>query len=84
MESLAEASGDIEQHVAVISRDLSSGYAYWRIAGIYRQAGLHDQALAWVEKGLRAFPKNTDSRLRDFAAEEYHRRKRHADAMKLA
>jgi uncharacterized Zn finger protein len=36
-----------------------------------------------MEKGLRAFPDHTDSRLREFAAEEYHRRHRHDDAMKL-
>ena len=83
MESLARASGDVDQVVAVISRDLSSGYNYWRIAETYRKANRHDQALAWAEKGLKAFPEHTDSRLREFAAEEYHRRKRHEDAVQL-
>ncbi|MBL8295567.1 MAG: SWIM zinc finger family protein [Bryobacterales bacterium] len=83
MESLARASGDVEQLVAVISRDLSSGYNYWRIAEAYQKANRHDQALEWAEKGLKAFPERTDPRLREFAAEEYHRRKRHEDAVQL-
>ncbi len=83
MESLARVSGDIEELVAVMSRDRSSAYYYWRIAEVYREARLSDRALLWVEKGLQEFPKHTDSRLREFAAEEYHRRRRHEDAMKV-
>ena len=83
MESLAQASGDIEELVAVMSRDLSSAYSFWQIAEVYRKAGQHDNALLWAEKGLKAFPEHTDGRLREFAAEEYHRRRRHDDAMKL-
>ena len=83
MESLAQASGDIEQLVAVMSRDLSSAYSYWKIAEVYREARQHDNALLWAEKGLKTFPDHTDGRLREFAAEEYHRRRRHDDAMKL-
>ncbi len=83
MESLAQASRDIEQLVAVMSRDLSSAYSYWKIAEVYREARQHDNALLWAEKGLKAFPDHTDGRLREFAAEEYHRRRRHDDAMKL-
>lgn len=83
MESLARASGDIEELVAVMSRDLSSAYSYLRIAEVYREARQHDEALLWAEKGLKAFPDRTDARLREFAAEEYHRRGRHDDAMKL-
>ncbi len=83
MESLAQASGDIEELVAVMSRDLSSAYSYLKIAEVYREAGQHDGALLWAEKGLKAFPERTDARLREFAAEEYHRRRRHDDAMKL-
>jgi len=84
MESLAQASGNIEELVAVMSRDLSSAYSYLKIAEVYREAGQHDGALLWAEKGLKAFPERTDARLREFAAEEYHRRRRHDDAMTLA
>jgi uncharacterized Zn finger protein len=83
MESLARASGDVEELVAVMSRDLSHAYAYLRIAEVYREARQHDLALQWAEKGLEAFPERPDGRLREFAAEEYHRRRRHDDAMKL-
>ena len=83
MESLARESGDLEQLVAVMKRDLSSANSYWKIAELYRQTRQHDRALAWAEKGLEAFPERTDNRLREFAAEEYHRRRRHDDAMKL-
>jgi uncharacterized Zn finger protein len=83
MESLARASGDVEELVAVMSRDLSHAYNYLRIAEVYREGRQRDQALLWVEKGLAAFPERTDGRLREFAAEEYHRRRRHDDAMTL-
>jgi uncharacterized Zn finger protein len=83
MESLARASGDVEELAAVMSRDLSHAYDYLRIAEVYREAGRKDDALLWAEKGLKAFPERTDGRLREFAAEEYHRRRRHEDAMKL-
>ena len=83
MESLAQASGDVEELAAVISRDLSHPYNYLRIAEAYREAGQSGKALEWAEKGVRAFPQNTDRRLREFAAQEYHRRRRHDDAMNL-
>jgi len=83
MESLARVSGDIEELVAVMSRDLSSASSYLRIGEVYREAGQHEKALLWAEKGLKAFPDRTDALLREFAAEEYHRRGRHADAMSL-
>jgi len=83
MQSLAQASGDVEELVAVMSRDLSHAYSYLRIGEVYREARQHDNALLWAKKGLKAFPERTDGRLREFAAEEYHRRRRHDDAMKL-
>ncbi len=83
MESIAERSGDIEALVAIKKRDLSSAYSYLKIAESYKAARKRDQALEWAEKGLKAFPHNTDSRLRQFLAEEYHGRKRHAEAMEL-
>ena len=83
MESLAQASGDIEELVGVLSHDLSSGYSYLRIAKVYGEAKQYDKALEWAEKGLKAFAERVDSRLREFAAGEYHRRGRHNDAVKL-
>src|SRR5580704_1670327 len=37
----------------------------------------------WAERGLKTFPNNTDERLMEFLADEYHRRKRHDEAMQL-
>jgi uncharacterized Zn finger protein len=81
MESLAHTTGDVEALVAVKSRDLSSAYSFLKIAEIYHEAGQHDHALEWAEHGAQAFPEKTDSRLREFLAEEYHRLHRHAEAM---
>ncbi len=83
METLAEQSGDVEALVAVKERDLSAAYDYLEIAEIYKKARKHDLALEWAERGLQAFPKHTDHRLREFLADEYHRRKRHDEAMAL-
>ena len=84
METLARRTGDVEAVVAVMKRDLSSPYAYLRIAETFQEARKHDPALEWAERGLKAFPRRTDSRLREFLAGEYHRRKRHDEAMALA
>ena len=83
METLARQTGDVEAVVAVKRRDLSSAWAYLQIAETYKKARKHDLALEWAERGVKAFPERTDSRLREFLAGEYHRRKRHDEAMAL-
>lgn len=83
MEALARQSGDVEAMVAIQQRDLSSGWAYLQIAETYRQAKQHDLALEWAERGVKTFPHDRDARLREFLAAEYHRRKRHDEAMAL-
>ena len=83
METLAEQSGDAEALVVVKQRDLSMPYGYLQIAEIYKNAKQPDRALEWAERGLKTFPKNPDPRLQDFLAEEYHRRKRHDEALAL-
>jgi uncharacterized Zn finger protein len=83
MERLAEQAGDVDARVAVMSKDLAHAYGYLKIAELYRDANRHDAALDWAERGLRAFPQRTDRRLREFLADEYHRRERHEDAMAL-
>jgi hypothetical protein len=83
METLARQTGDVEAIVAVKKRDLSSAYRYLQIAETYKSARQRDLALEWAERGIKTFPERTDSRLREFLAEEYHRRKRHDDAMAL-
>jgi uncharacterized Zn finger protein len=53
MEALAEAYGDLEQLVAVMSRDRSTAYDFLKIAHAYRDAGRPDVALEWAERGWR-------------------------------
>ena len=83
MEQLAEASGNIEELVAIKSRDLSSGYRYLEIAEIYAKARQRDKALDWAERGLKAFPERPDNRLRDFVVAAYLKRKRNDEALHL-
>lgn len=83
MERLAEASGDVEELVAIKSRDLSSSYHYLGIAEIWTKAKQHDKALEWAERGLKAFPERPDNRLRDFLVAAYLKRKRNDEALQL-
>lgn len=83
MEQLAEASGDIEELVAIKSRDLSSSYRYLEIAETWAKAKQQDKALDWAERGLKAFPERPDNRLRDFLVEAYLKRKRNDEALQL-
>lgn len=83
MEQLAKASGDIDALVAIKARDLSSGYDYLAIAEILHEAGREDKALKWAERGLTAFPKRPDNRLRDFLAAAYLKRQRDDEALRL-
>lgn len=83
METIAPQSGDIETLVAVMQRDLSSQSRFLRIAEVYQAAKQKDQALDWAERGVKAFSDRMDGRLREFLADAYHGRKRHAEAMTL-
>lgn len=83
MERLAEANGDVEELVAIKSRDLSSSYHYLGIAEIWTKAKQHDKALEWAERGLKAFPERPDNRLRDFLVVAYLKRKRNDEALQL-
>lgn len=83
MEQLAEASGDVEELVAIKSRDLSSSYGYLDIAEIWVKAKQADKALEWAEQGLKAFPDRPDNRLRDFLVAAYLKRKRNDEALQL-
>jgi tetratricopeptide (TPR) repeat protein len=83
MESLAEQSGDVEQLVAVLERDLTCVRQYERIASAYREAGKHEKALHWAERGMALYPGREGVALRRFVAEEYRRQERHADALRI-
>lgn len=83
MESLASASGNVEELVAIKSRDLSLPYHYLAIAEIWTKAGQDDKALDWAERGLQAFPNAKDNRLRDFLVAAYLQRQRNDEALQL-
>lgn len=83
MEALAEQAGDLNVLVAVKTKDLSSAYHFLEIAELLKNSGDESGALEWAEKGVLTFPERTDARLRDFLANEYHKRKRHNEAMDL-
>jgi tetratricopeptide (TPR) repeat protein len=83
MERVTGLSGDVDQLVAVMARDLSAGHDFLRIAEVLREAGRHEEALEWAERGLAAFADRPDPRLREFAADEHHRVGRHDAAMEL-
>ncbi len=84
MEVLARQSGDVETLVEVKRRDLSTPYDFLAIATLYKEAGLDDKALAWAERGWRAFAvERSDDRLRAFLADAYQDRSRHKEAMTL-
>lgn len=83
LEQLAEASGDLDELVAIKSRDLSSAYRYLDIAQVWHNAGQPEKALEWAERGLKAFPEKTDNRLRDFLVAAYLPLKRHDEALQL-
>jgi uncharacterized Zn finger protein len=83
METLARVSGDLDEWIAVKSRDLSAANRFLEIAEACKMARKYDLALEWAERGVKAFPERTDARLREFLADEYHRRKRHDEAMAL-
>lgn len=83
METLARMSGDLDALVAINAHDLSSAYSFVEICELYREVGRYDDALAWAERGVAAYPERTDIRLREILADEYHRRGRHDEAMAL-
>jgi uncharacterized Zn finger protein len=85
MEALAAASGDVDELVAVLRRDLSLPYGFLRIAEVFRRAERVDEAIEWAERGLEAFSGAcSDSRLQAFLADSYAARGGHAEALEIA
>jgi uncharacterized Zn finger protein len=84
MEALAELSGDLDQQVAVRSRDLSDGYAFLRLAELCLEHDRPELALRWAERGLAAFLERPDPRLRAFVADRYRHADRRQEALELS
>ncbi len=83
MEELAIRAKDVEQLVAVKSKDLSSARHFLDIAKIYAGSKQNEKALQWAEMGLKTFPKAPGTELREYLASIYHKMKRSDDALKL-
>src|SRR5579859_7178812 len=65
-EQLAEVSGDIDAHVAVLAEDLRGAHRYGEIVKVLRAAGRDDDAEQWARKGLAEQPSSFQTdRLRD-------------------
>ncbi len=86
MEKLAVHDGDVDARVAVMARDLSHAYDFLEIAEVLVEAGRHDDALQWAQRGLIAFAddeRGPDLRLDDFVLGEYLERGQTDDLVAL-
>ncbi|MEU5695305.1 hypothetical protein [Actinosynnema sp. NPDC020468] len=71
MEELAEHTGDVDLHVLVLGKDLSSGWQYLRVATALRDAGRSREAVEWVRRGAEATSwRGAAARLVDLAVDE--------------
>ncbi|MGH2829929.1 MAG: SWIM zinc finger family protein [Actinomycetota bacterium] len=84
MEALALQTGDVDALIEVKSRDLAHPNSFLEIARICLEAGREGEALAWAERGMKAFAAQPDPRLWEFVADIYHQQRRHAEAMDIA
>jgi uncharacterized Zn finger protein len=84
LERIAKRSGDPGALIEIKKRDLSRPWAFLQIVEICRQAGNHDEALKWAERGVRTFDGHEGDALREALSWEYHRRGRHREAMDLS
>lgn len=83
MKTLARMDDDTDALVDALKHDLTQPHTYVEIAQALSQANRHDDALHWAEAGRRAFKGRLNVPLDDFLVAEYHRRKRHDDAVAL-
>lgn len=82
-ENLARAEGDVEALVALWSDDLSSSRLE-EIVRLYRESGQEEQALAWAERGVAAFPHHPSAYISAYLVSRYLAGGRHAQAVELA
>jgi uncharacterized Zn finger protein len=73
MENFARESGNVEDLVEILRKDLSKAYDYLEIAKLYQKAGDQTKALVWAEKGVAVFG-FSDGRLNEFLVESYLRK----------
>lgn len=83
MKTLARLDNDTDALVDALQRDLTQPHTYLEIAEALAKAKRYDEALNWAEAGRRASKEQLNIPLDDFLVMEYHRRKRHDDAIAL-
>lgn len=83
MKLLARRSGDINELIAVLRKDLSSSNNYYNIVEACQLAGEDEKALEWAERGIQSFPNLNGSRIPDILITLYHDQGRHSDVMNL-
>ena len=83
METLARREGNVDFLAEIKKSDLTRPVCFLEIARLYQEAERHAEALAWAERGVRAFEKNPDIQLLDFLADIYHRQGEDAKALDL-
>lgn len=72
MTAIADLDGDIDAWVCIKAKDLSNAYQYLQIAEALSKRSRFDDALAWAERGLKAY--GQDPRLLTFCVYEGLRR----------
>ena len=83
MLTFAKDDGDLKEIIKVLSRNLSKPYDFVTIAEYCREAGEHELALQWAEKGLGAFTEFRSYELHSVLADEYLRVGRSDDALNV-
>lgn len=81
MKTLARMDRSVDALVEILKRDLTQPYTYLEIAETLSKVGRHDEALHRAEQGREAYADQLNVPLDDFLVKEYHRRKRHGDAI---
>lgn len=82
MESLAAATGGLDELLEVLQRDQASGYAFVRIVQACREHDRDDLALTWAEHGRKAFP--NELRLVELICDLHAQAGRHDQALEAA
>jgi len=81
METLARHDQDTDALIAIEAHDLSRPYHFFELARLCAEADRHQKALAWAERGRRAFPDELNVPLTKLLVAEYHHHGRYEDAL---
>ena len=83
-ETLVSATGNQDELVTVIAKDLSQPDRYLQIAQLYQDADQTDKAMAWAEQGLAVFQDDYyTGQLGDFLIAAYEQQARFEDAIAI-